>query len=231
MWTIFYHSQSTDNTPQHQYCPSGQQSWCRFNRALAMSEPPPLHSPTIHPDIAPHLYNVFERLSSDTLMERCVLGATQNQNESFNITIWQRCPKTEFCSATTVEIAVNLAVIFNAGRVPFAALHEGLEVTVSPLTMQYLSSKDHRRVSASMVKAEVQVKRRRQVLHLDRVTLEEELVEEEGEMLVLGDFEGFILPDFFKATTYQWIHFQCVFLQAACSWYMNGGTDQSYSVA
>ena len=56
-------------------------------------------------------------------MEGCVLGATQNHDESFNSTIWQRCPKTEFCSATTVEIAVNLAVnSFNAGQVPFAAL-------------------------------------------------------------------------------------------------------------
>ena len=45
-----------------------------------------------------------------------------NQNEPFSSTIWQGCPKTEFCSATTVEIAVNLAVIsLNAGQVPFAA--------------------------------------------------------------------------------------------------------------
>ena len=60
---------------------------------------------------------------------------------------------------------------------------------VSPLTMQYLSSKDHRRVSASMRKAaEVQVKRRRQAFHLDRVTLEEQLVEEVGETYGSGQF-------------------------------------------
>ena len=111
-----------------------------------------------------------------------MLGATQNQIDSFNNTIWQRCPKTEFCSATTVEIAVNLAVIsFNAGQVHFEALQERLGVIISPLTMQYLSSKDHHRVSASVMKAEVQVKRRRQALHLDRVTLAEQQVEKEGE--------------------------------------------------
>ena len=91
-----------------------------------------------------------------------MLGVTQNQNESFNSTIWQRCPKTEFCSAIKVEIGVNLAVIsFNAGQVLFAALQEQLRVTVSPLTMQYLSSRDNHRVSASVMKAEVQVKKRR----------------------------------------------------------------------
>ena len=83
-------------------------------------------------------------------MERCVLGATQNQNESFNSTMWQCCPKTEFCSATTVEIAVNLAVIsFNSGQVPFAKLHKRLEVTVSPITRQYLPDKDHTGVCIS----------------------------------------------------------------------------------
>ena len=163
--------------PQHQFCPSGQRSWCKYIRALAKSEPPPSHSSTIHPDIVPHLFKIFEQLSKDSLMEGCVLGATQNQNESFSSTIWQQCPKTEFCSATTVEIAVNLAVIsFNAGQVLFAALQERLGVTVSSLN---LSSKDHHRVSASVMKAEVQVKKRRQALHLDRVTLEEQQVEEE----------------------------------------------------
>ena len=88
-----------------------------------------------------------------------------------------------------MEITVNLVVIsFNAGQVPFAALKERLGVTVFPLTMRYLSSKDHHRVSASVMKAEVQVKRRRQTLHLDGMTLEEELVEEEGETYGAGRF-------------------------------------------
>ena len=63
LWAVFYHSQSTDCSSQHQYCPSAQQSWCKFNRALANSEPSPPHSPTIHPDIVPPLKKVFERLS------------------------------------------------------------------------------------------------------------------------------------------------------------------------
>ena len=105
-------------------------------------------------------------------MDCCILGVTQNQNESFNSTIWQRCPKTEFCSATKVEIIVNIAIIsFNSGQVPFAKLQERLEVTVSPLTRQYLSDKDHHRVSASVMKAEALVKRRKQARHLDRVAL------------------------------------------------------------
>ena len=85
----------TTPSPQYQYCPSGQRSWCKFNWELANSEPPPPHSPTIHPHIVPPLKKVFERLFHPTLMESCVLGATQNLKKSFNSTIWQHCPKTE----------------------------------------------------------------------------------------------------------------------------------------
>ena len=109
------------------------------HRELGNSEPSPPHSPSVHPDIVPPLKKVFERLSHPTLMKHCILGATQNQNELFNSTIWQHYTKTDFCSATTVEISVNLAVIiFNSGLVPLAKLQERLEVTVSPLTRQYL---------------------------------------------------------------------------------------------
>ena len=91
----------------------------------------------------------------------------------------------------------------------------------SPLTMQYLSSKDHHRVSTSVMKAEVQVKRRRQALHLDRMTLEEQQVEEEGEMYVAGRFEGVFFSCFFyrlfsKPPLTQGLHFQCVCMCAVC---------------
>ena len=74
-----------------------------------------------------------------------------------------------------VEIAVNLAVnSFNSGQVSFAKLQERLEVTVSPIMRQYLSYKDNHRVSASVMKAEVQVKRRWQALHLEEQQVAQE---------------------------------------------------------
>ena len=68
-----------------------------------------------------------------------------------------------------MEIVV---ISFNSGQVPFAKLQDRLKVTVSPLMRQHLSDKDHHCVSASVMKAEAQVKRRRQALHLDKVVLE-----------------------------------------------------------
>ena len=53
-------------------------------------------------------------------MKKCLLGATQNCNESFNSLVWLRAPKTEFCSLATMKGAVDQAVIvFNSGSRPW----------------------------------------------------------------------------------------------------------------
>ena len=72
---------------------------------------PPKHTPKLPKDLGPFKKPVFTALSKQELLEKCVLGATQNQNESFNNIFWSRCPKTGFCSVVSVDIAVNLAAI------------------------------------------------------------------------------------------------------------------------
>lgn len=37
----FFHCLSTDEHPIHQFCPTGIDSWCKHNKALANNEPPP----------------------------------------------------------------------------------------------------------------------------------------------------------------------------------------------
>ena len=40
---------------------------------------------------------IFNRLSNETLLERCLAGHTQNQNESLNGVLWSNCSKNKFC--------------------------------------------------------------------------------------------------------------------------------------
>ena len=57
------------------------------------------------------------RLANRELLERCTLGATQNQNESCNNVIWLRASKTQFLGLPTVELAASTAVFdFNKGK-------------------------------------------------------------------------------------------------------------------
>ena len=104
IWAVFHHSISDDEQHDHQFCPTGSDSRCKFNRALADNVKPPKHTPKLPKDLGPFINPVFTALSKRELLEKCVLGATQNQNESFNNIVWSRCPKTGFCSVASVDI-------------------------------------------------------------------------------------------------------------------------------
>ena len=101
IWAVFHHSISDDEQHDHQFCPTGSDSWCKYNRALADNVEPPKHTPKLPKDLGPFIKPVFTALSKRELLEKCVLGATQNQNESFNNIVWSRCPMTGFCSVVS----------------------------------------------------------------------------------------------------------------------------------
>ena len=144
IWAVFHHSISDDDQHDHQFCPTGSDSWCKYNRALADNVEPPKHTPKLPKDLGPFIKPVFTALSKRELLEKCVFGVTQNQNESFNRS---RCPKTGFCSVVSVDIAVNLAAItFNHGLEGLSPLFE--QVIGSPpsaFTANYISSSDDKR--------------------------------------------------------------------------------------
>ena len=55
-WSEFYHSISTDDNPQHQYCPEGAESWCKYNKALALLR--------MYHHIAPPFRQIYSNMSS-----------------------------------------------------------------------------------------------------------------------------------------------------------------------
>lgn len=57
---------------------------------------------------------IYNDLSSRELLERCLGSDTQNDNESFNSTVWRLAPKHLHCGSKTIGIAAYLATgIFN----------------------------------------------------------------------------------------------------------------------
>ena len=109
--------------------------------------------------------------------ERCILGATQTQNVSFNFTIWNRCSNTEFCSPEVVEIALNFDVLtFNSGHLALRPLLVQLGCYCGPLTHQFLSQCDINQVWLAEYKADQLVKKRRQALQYNIVELEEQSI-------------------------------------------------------
>ncbi len=150
---------------------------------------PPKHTPKLPKDLGPFIKPVFTALSKRELLEKCVLGATQNQNESFNNIVWSRCPKTGYCSLVSVEIAVDLAATFNHGLEGLAPLIE--QVIGSPpsaFTANYITSSDVKRCMKAGQKAECTSQRRRKSLRSKELAVEEKHVAEEGTTYEAGGF-------------------------------------------
>ncbi|EFN63363.1 hypothetical protein EAG_10581, partial [Camponotus floridanus] len=55
---------------------------------------------------------VYEELSKDELLTRCLGGFAQNSNKSFNALVWSMAPKNISNGKTVLDIAAYLAVIF-----------------------------------------------------------------------------------------------------------------------
>ena len=118
IWAIWYHKRSSDDEPLHELCPDGENSWCRYRKAVAAgTQNTYKHKKSVPPAVMDCIKPIFKDLSHPDLLERCIGGRTQNTNESLNALIWKYCPKTSNSAKTIVDIAVNMAVAhFNDGK-------------------------------------------------------------------------------------------------------------------
>ena len=113
-------------------CPTGQTSWCKYNRNPAEY----VHKNPLPKAVAVHIKPVFDRLSDSELLKRCVDGFTQNAAESFNNILWHFCPKSTFVGAVPLNIASALAVItYNDGYSSLLGLFEMLGLGIGENTI------------------------------------------------------------------------------------------------
>lgn len=67
-------------------------------------------------DVLEAIRPIYENLSNENLLERCVGDCTQNNNESFNNLIWKIAPKVMYNGTKIVQIAACVATcIYNEG--------------------------------------------------------------------------------------------------------------------
>lgn len=120
IYATLFHSISTDEKPQHSKCPTGVESWCFFQSALAKGEIPGSHilnvGTPINEKFLPKILPIYQRLASNELLERCSGCGTQNANESLHNMIWSKCPKEIFVYKDRVKRSVMEAICeYNKG--------------------------------------------------------------------------------------------------------------------
>ncbi|XP_025153901.1 uncharacterized protein LOC112588386 [Harpegnathos saltator] len=89
------------------------------------------------------------------LLERCVGGFTQNNNESLNQLIWKITPKTLPAGSKIVEIAAFIAICtFNEGISTLLTFLHGIDVKLGRNSHEYARKEDTHRILTAEKRAE-----------------------------------------------------------------------------
>ena len=97
---IFKHMIRDESLPlesQHSMCPQNKNTWCKFWKDKQCKTKEYDDKKRLPSVFQTELQSLFDRLSDNKLLERCLLGLIQNQNESINGMLWAQCPKNVFC--------------------------------------------------------------------------------------------------------------------------------------
>ena len=137
----FFHVISTEKDNYHDHCPRGKDSWCthKVDQAEGTNKYKPGKGLPIN--IIKHIKPIFQDLSTDDLLSKCLHGKTQNQNEALNGMIWNRLPKSRYVGLTQFGIGVYDAVAhYNIGGKATIDIYFKLGIEPGKLTMKGCSS-------------------------------------------------------------------------------------------
>eukprot|EP00794_Sanderia_malayensis_P013660 gene13659-15089_t len=150
---ILHHVVTNSKKPlsfQHRFCPRGKESWCRFWRDKANKSKLYKETHRLSDVFFKELQPIFKRLSESDLLQRCLLGLTQNQNESINGRLWSSVPKTKFCGKRRIIIGVCETICkWNTGASSKFVIMERLGVNVGRNTLLSLRQEDKNRLTNS----------------------------------------------------------------------------------
>ena len=117
IYASLFHVYSSQDNNWHAHCPKGEDSWCGYQRDESMGTN--IYKPGIGlpKEVIKEIKPIFEDLSDNKLLEKCLDCKTQNQNECFNGYVWRRLPKDTYVGFDVFEFGLYDAVaVFNIGR-------------------------------------------------------------------------------------------------------------------
>ncbi|XP_032238287.2 uncharacterized protein LOC5512949 [Nematostella vectensis] len=183
------HCASNEARVLHDHCPTGSTSWCKYQKDKADHTNTFKHSAGLPLEILTKVKPVYVRLSEASLLEKCLHGKTQNQNESLNAMIWQRVPKEVHVGRDILELGLYDAVChFNMGYSSVLRLLEALKIPAGKYTEAGCGLEDTSRVRLAEYKSKEASKRRRKVLRGKRKKKEDKKKQAEGSLYDPGGF-------------------------------------------
>ena len=147
-------------------CPTGKNSWCKFNSVAAYNRLPANHKdivklPLNEELLGPHILPIYERLTADNLLSRCLRKKTQNANDSFHSVVWAKCPKSNHQSNSRIEhAALTAAMEFNFGPLCFGEIKSFFGMPDSKAGAKMRTARSNKRLHDSKRKANIETKKK-----------------------------------------------------------------------
>lgn len=189
IWSSFYHLCAKDTHPLHTKCPIGSDSWCSFQRAKAKNIPYK-HKGGLPLNVMQLVKPIYQRLTDEDMLAKCLHGKTQNCNESLHSLIWKRCPKTTYAGPDVVKLAVYDAIIyFNSGAEPQLEVLKRMNMVPGQYMVQGVQRKDTLRIKSSQQKSTPMAKKRRKYLRGQKKQQQDSTSRVEGPTYAAGGFD------------------------------------------
>lgn len=188
IWATLDHKLSTDDKPQHDKCPIGEDSWCSWQRAKATNTLAEYeHKPALAIEVYEAIKPIYEELTSEDLLTRCIGGYTQNNNESFNSTVWALAPKSISSGKTIVDVATDIAVcVFNDGFVSILHIIKAMNLEIGPNSYEMCLEIDKQRIKLAERSLSDRVKEARIASRSSRKEMQEQEDNLEGQLYGAG---------------------------------------------
>ena len=124
---------------------------------------------------------MYQDLSNDDLLTRCLGGHTQNANESFNSTLWRMAPKHLHSGLKIVEIVSYLAAgMFNEGYSAILTTMQQLQLKIGQQYKMFAVNVDKQRIERENRRASLSSKEARTARRLEQLHQNEYYEETEG---------------------------------------------------
>lgn len=186
----FFHVSSSKKNQWHNYCPTGEKSWCGFQKDIALGTTDYVPGPGLPMSIVlKYIKPVYADLSKDELLMKCLHGRTQNHNESFNGCVWNRLPKTNFIGFNQFELGIYDAVAcFNTGNKAILQIFKELGFKPGYFTLAGCHTANCQRLQVAGRKSSSKVKLRRKVVRGLKKAKGDKQTEKEGKSYGAGEF-------------------------------------------
>lgn len=187
--TLFHVASSKANNYHSAYCPPGKDSWCRYQQDKANGTDNYKPGKGLPLQVIQKVKPIFADLSSEALLSGCLHGKTQNQNESFNGTVWDRLPKSKYSGLTQLRFGVYDAVSnFNIGRKASVLTFEKMGMVPGRYMLTGCNKTNKRRLYDSIYQDKESTKKRRKIIRGKKKQKDDKNEELEGTVYKAGEF-------------------------------------------